>query len=190
MNSELVDLLYTEFPDLFPDRNIPPSETGGRMRYGLECGDGWFDIIHCFCQLTSTKIHRVNRRNAEHSHALTRFTFRQIKKKFGTLRLYYDLHQPSPGEGEPERDTLWKLYHMDLEELIRGYQAFACHISGRTCERTGKPGRLLCCGGWYATLCPEEAEKEGYREISEADGGNAGWFPIGHARLSGRNNQS
>ena len=137
MNNELIDRLYSEFPDLFPDRSLPPSETGGRMR--LECGDGWFDIIHCFCQLTSTEIHKANWRNAKNGHALTVFTFRQIKEKFGTLRLYYNLHQPNPSEGGPERDAMWKLYRMDLEERIRGYQIFASHLSGRTCERTGRP---------------------------------------------------
>jgi hypothetical protein len=82
-----------------------------------------------------------------------------------------------PSEGGPEHDTMWKLYRTDIEELIRGFQVFACHISGRTCESTGKPGRHLCCGGWYATLCPEESEKDGYREISEAGGEKTAWFP-------------
>ena len=66
--------LINKYPNLFMDISKPPTETS--MCFGLECGNGWYDLIDRTCE----KIQRIlNGRNL-------RFT--QIKEKFGSLRIY------------------------------------------------------------------------------------------------------
>lgn len=55
----------------------------------------------------------------------------QVKEKFGTLRWYHG--------GDAFDD---------------GAIDFAEEMSGRICERTGRPGRLGSRGGWWATRAP------------------------------------
>jgi hypothetical protein len=76
MKEELEQKLYDEFPSLFADRTLP--DTKSLMCYGLEVGDGWYNIIHRLC----TKIVSVD--------SLDNFRFFQIKQKFGKLRVYAD----------------------------------------------------------------------------------------------------
>lgn len=46
------------------------------MAFGIECGDGWFDLLHKMC----LDIQALNPHDD--------FKFLQIKEKFGTLRVY------------------------------------------------------------------------------------------------------
>jgi hypothetical protein len=68
------------------------------------------------------------------------YEFVQIKEKFGTLRVY--------DNGQ--------------DDFIHGVISMAENMSSRTCEVTGKPGKLCKKGHWYRTLCEEEAVKLGY----------------------------
>jgi hypothetical protein len=74
MRQELCIKLYEAFPDYFQERHLP--ETQSCMAYGVECGDGWYQIIFDLCR----KIQLINPEN---------FRFVQVKEKFGSLRIYY-----------------------------------------------------------------------------------------------------
>ena len=70
MKQELEDKIYNSFPVLFPN-NLA---YGNSLAYGIECEDGWFELIFNLCkQLVDEKIEVT-----------------QIKEKFGTLRFYYN----------------------------------------------------------------------------------------------------
>ena len=64
----------------------------------------------------------------------------QYKEKFGTLRVYVD----------------------GGDKTIDGMIRFAEYLSLKICQDSGKPGDVCKRGGWYATLSPAEAKKQGY----------------------------
>ena len=64
MKEELEDKLYGSFASLFPNS----------LTYGIECEDGWFELIFNLCE-------QLKDENIEVT---------QIKEKFGTLRFYYN----------------------------------------------------------------------------------------------------
>jgi hypothetical protein len=69
-------------------------------------------------------------------------TIDQIKEKFGQLRFYYD-----------GGDT-----------KVAGMVSFAEYLSASICQNTGNRGSLCKRGSWYATLSPEEAEKNNFTQ--------------------------
>jgi hypothetical protein len=70
----------------------------------------------------------------------------QVKEKYGGLRFYVN-HEP---------------------DEIRALIDKAEKKSYKTCEMTGKPGRLCIKGSWYKTLSSEKAKEFGYKPVSEA----------------------
>jgi len=71
MKQELQDKLFTDFPGLFYEKDLPATQTC--MCWGLDCGDGWYDLIYKAC--------------LELQHHTIRFS--QVKEKYGGLRLYW-----------------------------------------------------------------------------------------------------
>jgi len=89
--------------------------------------------------------------------------FTQIKEKFGTLRIHYSV---IPKFSEEEVVRFDPASINEANERFWGYvdgvTSFAEYMSSRTCEKDGKPGRLIR-SGWWCTLCadcaPEETKK-------------------------------
>jgi len=76
MNKENTERLVKEFPQIFIDRDKPPTQS--LMCFGLECGDGWFELIRNLCSdIMKSKPH-------------PEFRAIQIKEKFGGLRFYIE----------------------------------------------------------------------------------------------------
>lgn len=132
MTEELERKLYEEFPELFAGRHLPLTQN--LMSFGCECDDGWFQIIHDFCE------------KAKGSGIL----FVQIKEKFGGLRLYYDFVNDKGLNYSLSADDLMKLSDKAEEESY--------HI----CEICGKDAVLCQRGYWLKTLCSDCREKNGY----------------------------
>jgi hypothetical protein len=113
------------------------------MAFGIETdGDGWNDLLDkCmeklqhFCDLCT--------KNGSPIQVVAT----QIKSKFATLSFYYS------GEGGTKID--WDI----IDDII----SQAERRSAQTCEESGKHGCLCHRGGWYKTLCYEEARKLGYK---------------------------
>lgn len=77
MNTDLQNKLFSDFPKLFIDKDLSPQESC--MYFGVDCGDGWYNIIRDACvQLNALNISNLK--------------FHQIKEKWGTLCLYVNLH--------------------------------------------------------------------------------------------------
>lgn len=67
---------------------------------------------------------------------------RQVKQKFGVLRVHVDVSAP------------------ELEAAVRERIAVAGRRSAETCERCGRPGRIQQkASGWYQALCEEHASQ-------------------------------
>lgn len=74
MSPENTELLYSRYPDLFRQKDLPVTETC--MCWGFECGDGWFNIINNLCNAICSHTNDVQ--------------VTQVKEKFGSLRFYID----------------------------------------------------------------------------------------------------
>lgn len=79
MKTELQERIYKEFPNMFAGRKLPLTQS--LMCFGLEIGDGWFDLIRKTCK----KIKPLTVKDED-------FRFNQIKEKFGELRMYTETY--------------------------------------------------------------------------------------------------
>jgi len=92
-------------------------------------GDGWRELIE-------RAIERIDAAGND------RIRITQIKEKFGTLRVYFDI---LGGASEEE------------ENAIKEAVALAEARSSCTCEHCGAEGRLYEAGSWLQTACPDHA---------------------------------
>lgn len=190
MSPELDKQLCNKYPEIFRDRNKSPQETC--MCWGLECGDGWYELIDTLCEaLTYTFITSVEvdeedgkRLGIEPSRwkdeDKDRYFFKveppqvvadQVKEKFGTLRFYYHLEYSKDNKfltdtkKYPELETINKRY----SDYIDGIVHFAEIASSRTCEVTGAEGNMHVRRGWYKTLNENVAKTEKYEGYNKLD---------------------
>ncbi len=113
MDPELVRLLVTRYPQLFPAGDLPP-------RSGV--GNGWFGLLNSLSERLQFW--------TEHNHA-PQLVARQIKEKYGELKVYVSpLHNPAlpsePARAE-QQGMIW----------------LAGALSLCTCELCGAPGRWI-----------------------------------------------
>ena len=190
MSPELDKQLCDKYPTIFADRYKSPQESC--LAFGIECGDGWYDILDTLCYAathtysTSFEVDeqdgkrlglKLNTYNNAYYFPVNppQIIADQVKEKFGTLRFYYHL------EFDPVLIELNKTgKYPDIKEVMDRYYAFfdgIVHVaevmSERTCEKTGKKGELCVRGGWYKTLCEEKAKELEYtqcRLINRDDG--------------------
>lgn len=105
----------------------------------FECGVGWKDILERLFDVM-----------AEQSRLSgSPVVVRQVKEKFGELRVYWT------GEGLKE----------DARKAVRDAVEVATQESSAVCELCGKPGRqAVSKPGWWATRCPDH-EQSGVRPV-------------------------
>ena len=179
MRKELDEALCAKYPLIFKDRHADMRTTA--MCWGLECGDGWYNIIDILCGLLTS----------DYRHAESRYE--SIKDK---------LDQPTYGF-KPDGDPVGKIITQELideakakmeEEAAKvpvavqvkekfgglrfyvqaatdkhyNYISFAESMSYRTCEECGAPGKTYT-DGWHKTLCDIHAEMHGREEEYESD---------------------
>lgn len=192
MKDELDKQLCEKYPKIFRDRNA--SEIESCMHWGLDCGDGWYDIIDTMCEAatysytTSLEIDtedglRLNIKPCVWDE-ITAYYYvikapqmiaDQVKEKFGTLRFYYHLEYD-----ETVVELLKTKKYPKLERIMDKYNSyfdgivsFAEILSAHTCEITGNKGELhVSKSGWYKTLnktlaaCDVVHASRGYVPIS------------------------
>lgn len=157
MDTELEDKLFHKYRAIFGQKDKPPTETA--MCWGLECGNGWYNIIDTLCDLIqhsldqskkdvkryqellqdeslsiySREAYTAGLRRAQDFPEVIQAT--QVKEKFGTLRFYTD----------------------DWHPVIDAYISFAESMSAITCEVCGNPGTIND-GGWLKVRCKKHKE--------------------------------
>ena len=77
MHNDLERNLLTKYPAIFGEN---PSEPDSGMRWGIECGDGWHNLLDKLCHDIQAYIEM---------EGIPQITFTQVKEKFGELRIYY-----------------------------------------------------------------------------------------------------
>jgi hypothetical protein len=127
MSPERTRLLYERYPALFRARREPP--TAALLRFGFECGDGWFELVDRLC----ADLMALCR-----THEIEVPVVSQVKEKLGELRVY--LHGP---------------VHPMLDERI----AQAERASLAICERCAAAGRLGERIGYWCVRCERCAEE-------------------------------
>lgn len=138
MNSELQNQLYEKYPQLFVNKNKTPMESP--MCFGIECGEGWYDILSSLCWMIkqheeniSERIrirNKVGTQNDKEDLDYFPVKFDQIKEKFGGLRVYF-----SGGD-----------------EYVEGLVGMAEAMSYKICDVCGNKGEPNK-DGWISTRC-------------------------------------
>ena len=77
MRQKSQDKLFIKYPELFRQKDLTPQETC--MCWGIQCGDGWYDIIDILCCEIQRYINNKKIKQPE---------IEQIKSKFGRLRFH------------------------------------------------------------------------------------------------------
>ena len=128
------DTLYEKYPNLFENRNKTPMESC--MAFGIECGDGWYDIISDLCFMIAQHERNIEGNNkyrvSQNKEPVEYYPvkFDQIKEKFGGLRVYF-----SGGD-----------------DYVEGLVSMAECWSYKTCESCGERGKTNK-SGWVIVLC-------------------------------------
>lgn len=73
------DELYSTYPKLFRQKNLPMSESC--MHWGIQCGDGWLSLIEKLSEALS---------------AIDGVEYSQIKEKLGVLQVSLDFDESIP----------------------------------------------------------------------------------------------
>jgi hypothetical protein len=188
MSPELDKQLCDKYPKIFADRYKSPQETC--MCWGLEVGDGWYDLIDVLCAAltytftTSVEVDEEDGKRlgiepyintkGEASYYFSveppQVVADQVKEKFGELRFYYHLEYSEDNASlvktkkYPELEAINKRY----ADYIDGIVHFAEIASGRTCEVTGANGEMHVRGGWYKVLNENVAKTEPYADYKKA----------------------
>jgi len=74
MDRKLEEELFKKHPQLFQDKNKPPTES--LICFGIETGNGWYNLLNKLCE-------DIMKTNPDPN-----FRFIQIKEKYGGLRAY------------------------------------------------------------------------------------------------------
>lgn len=123
MHPKLEQKLRETYPLLMHQASDSPF-----AEHGIECGSGWYPVIHELMGLLDDNENRTGRAPQ----------ISQLKEKFGTLRLYCDLRMT-----DLEQDVL---------ELVVEY------LSSVTCDVCGEPGLLGSHDDLLATRCQKHRE--------------------------------
>jgi hypothetical protein len=143
MDQELQNKLFEKYPNLFSNRNKSRMESC--MYWGIECNNGWYELLSSVCWRISQHEKNIEDRKriladqpekikAELEYFPVKFD--QVKEKYGGLRIYF-----SGGDD----------YVDGLVSMAEEYSYKVCEI----CGNAGKPNK----GGWITTLCESCREK-------------------------------
>lgn len=162
MNAEFEQKLADDFP--FMRRN-QSGESDGKItniyqKWGFQCGDGWYDLIHDLC-------HEITDRYEKEGISVD-IVVEQIKEKFAGLRFYYSYAGSPPSFHAldflggssirlyPETDNdKHKSLRRDIADIVRKYEA----LSKTVCENCGAKGETRMDLPWKKTLCDNCYEK-------------------------------
>jgi hypothetical protein len=138
MKKELQELLFNNYPVLFENRLKGCKESC--LSFGVECGDGWYDIISSLCwmiaqhetNISNNKLYleKNNPEKLKNTPEYFPVKFDQVKEKFGGLRVYF-----SGGDDY-------------INGLVRMAESFSYKIC-EVCGEKGSPNK----SGWISTLC-------------------------------------
>ena len=140
MTPEKDAILRQKYPKIFKNSEFQQEPI---EMWGLECGEGWFNIIDTLCEKIQKHVDRreSNVQDATMLEGL-QVVADQVKEKFGGLRFY-----AHGGD--------------DITDALISY---AETISFRVCETCGASGKQHTAAGWVHTACDPCFEKRAWRK--------------------------
>lgn len=128
MNSELQNQLVAKYPSIFREFGIENKTAASSCIswFGIECGDGWFNLIDNLCDAMQSEADYVNRLYPRMKFAVVAA---QVKEKYGSLRFYADFVYDYAIDSDSDSYILRK--HINH---INGMISFAEKLSMTTCE--------------------------------------------------------
>ncbi len=139
MNEKLQNDLVKTYPKIF--KNIGGDETKTCMAHGIQCNDGWYDLLDSLCYRISMHCMTENTRYIietdkyefvlENDPAYMQVVAAQVKEKMGVLRFYTD----------------------GGDATVQGMIQMAEQMSTRICELFGSPAKTSRDSGWWHTTC-------------------------------------
>ena len=146
-HDEFVASIRERHADLFD-----PANTDQDWQYLITVGPGWWPLVQEYCQQSQTILR-------EHGE-IGKWFVRQIKEKFGELRIYV---RPAARGGldiGPPQPT-------PVQELLSDLRRQIVERANQTCEECGGPGELRVLNGWYRTCCNRHFREWQQRKESE-----------------------
>ena len=127
MSPEKEKILQDKYPKIFGTSDPLEPYTV----YGIECGDGWYDLLDVLCRNIQSHLdYKIKSLKTDEEREALQLIATQVKQKYSTLRFYY-----SGGD-----DYTAGLIHM------------AEAMSGMICETCGDKATVKT-GGWVTNLC-------------------------------------
>lgn len=128
MKKDLEEKLYSDFPTLFIEKDLPPTETC--MCFGIGVGDGWYQILYDMCE----KLTKVE--------GFEKLKFEQIKEKFGMLTVYTNkaTHEMYDIISAAERESCKTCEYCGSKEDITREGSWIKTLCG-SCRKTGRTWR-------------------------------------------------
>jgi hypothetical protein len=168
MKRELDTQLCEKYPLIFRDRNADMRTTA--MCWGLECGDGWYNIIDVLCGLLTSEYRgaqsryefikdRVDQPQWEGSKDI----ITQEKIDDAKVRMDEEAAKVPVAVQVKEKFGGLRFYVQAATDKHYQYISFAESMSYRTCEECGNPGKTYT-DGWHMTLCDIHAAMNGKEE--------------------------
>ena len=109
---------------------------------GIECGDGWLELIDTLCHYFEDKL--INKE-------VKRITFAQIKEKFGLLRVYFNVHFPQAPD--VRNNSLYEELHHTVN-TIETLSSIVCEDCGQI-KNENLDVKMRTLNGWKMTSCDE-----------------------------------
>lgn len=128
MNIELQHQLCAKYPSIFREVCGEPSQTC--MAFGIECGNGWHELIDLLCDSITHQVESANRLYPQLRFAVVAA---QVKEKYGGLRFYVDYVYDH--ELLQDADAM-KRINKEID-TITGMIRMVERMSFRTCETCG-----------------------------------------------------
>ena len=139
MNEKLQNDLVKAYPKIF--RNVGGDPMVTCMADGIQCNDGWYDLLDTLCHTMQRWCDAENKRYitetdkyefvVEGDPEYVQVVAAQVKEKLGELRFYVD----------------------GGDATTQGIIQMAENMSSRICELCGSPAKTSRDSGWLHTTC-------------------------------------
>jgi hypothetical protein len=138
MSPEKTKILQERYPKIF---GLKENSNEPYRLYGLECDDGWFDLIDTLCKNIQHHIDWKIKDLSEDEKEGFQVVATQIKEKFGSLRYY----------------------HNGGDDYIEGMISMAESMSSKICETCGEKATVQT-KGWIKNICHACHIKRNFKE--------------------------
>lgn len=138
-----------KYPILFQEKDLPMTETC--MCWGIECPPGWVEILTKLCDKLEFLNNTICKDNGMQIVAT------QVKEKYGSLRMYYNLYPFLIKKNQEKTHQLIDDMVHDLIRVVEWESENVCQVCGKYVFDHER----IVSGGWIGYYCKECAEEKG-----------------------------